>query len=125
MLGKIVLWGSAIIFSSYGLMCLISPSVPAGYAGLEMITGDGYVEIGAMYGGLQIGFGLFCLLGALRSDLHRPALISLVTVVGGLALGRLYSVLTGTEAIGTYTYGAISYEFITATLAAIALRKTA
>ena len=123
MLGKIVLWVSTITFISYGLMCLVSPSVPAGYAGLEMISGDGYAEIGAMYGGLQIGFGVFCLLGALRSDLHKAALTSLVVVVGGLAIGRLYSTLTGTEQIGTYTYGAMVFEFLTATLAAVALRK--
>ena len=123
MLGKIVLWVSTITFISYGLMCLISPSVPAGYAGLEMISGDGYAEIGAMYGGLQIGFGVFCLLGALRSDLHKPALTSLVVVVGGLAIGRLYSTLTGAEQIGTYTYGAMAFEFLTATLAGVALRK--
>jgi len=123
MLGKIVLWVSTITFISYGLMCLVSPSVPADYAGLEMISGDGYAEIGAMYGGLQIGFGVFCLLGALRSDLHKAALTSLVVVVGGLAIGRLYSTLTGTEQIGTYTYGAMVFEFLTATLAAVALRK--
>ena len=123
MLGKIVLWVSTITFISYGLICLVSPSVPAGYAGLEMISGDGYAEIGAMYGGLQIGFGVFCLLGALRSDLHKPALTSLVVVVGGLAIGRIYSTLTGTEQIGTYTYGAMVFEFLTATLAAVALRK--
>jgi hypothetical protein len=123
MLGKIVLWVSTITFISYGLMCLISPSVPAGYAGLEMISGDGYAEIGAMYGGLQIGFGLFCLLGALRSDLHKPALTSLVVVVGGLAIGRLYSTVTGTEPVGAYTYGAMTFEFLTATLAGVALRK--
>ena len=123
MLGKIVLWISTITFISYGLVCLISPAVPAGYAGLEMISGDGYAEIGAMYGGLQIGFGVFCLRGALRSDLHKPALTALVVVVGGLAIARLYSTLTGTEQVGTYTYGAMIFEFLTATLAGVALRR--
>ena len=88
MLGKIILWISAVIFVSYGLMCLFSPSIPAGYAGLSMNTGDAYAEIGAMYGGLQTGFGLFCLLGALRKDLHRPALTSLMLLVEGLALRK-------------------------------------
>ena len=123
MLGKIILWISAITFISYGLMCLVSPSVPAGYAGLEIISGDGYAEIGAMYGGLQIGFGVFCLLGALRSDLYKPGLIALVVVVGPLAIGRLYSTLTGIGEVGTYTYGAMTFEFITAALATVALRK--
>ena len=124
MLGKIVLWVSTITFISYGLMCLISPSVPAGYAGLEMISGDGYAEIGAMYGGLQTGFGLFCLLGALRADLYRPALALLVMVIGSLALGRLYSTISSSDPVGGYTYGAMAYEFTTAILAGLALRKS-
>lgn len=123
MLGKIILWASALIFISYGVMCLISPDVPAGYAGLSMNTGDAFVEMGAMYGGLQTGFGIFCLLGALRNDLFRAALTSVVLLVGGLALGRLYSLLTSTEPVGGYTYGAIIFEFATFLLAAVALRK--
>lgn len=121
--GKIVLWISAIIFISYGLACLLSPGIPAGYAGLSMTNGDAYAEIGAMYGGLQTGFGLFCLLAALKADLYRPGLALLVMVVGSLALGRLYSVITGIDPVGAYTFGAMAFEFATAILAALALRK--
>jgi hypothetical protein len=123
-LGKIILWISTVSFVSYGLMCLFSPVLPTDYAGLAMNSGDAFAEVGAMYGGLQIGFGIFCLLGALRKDLYRPALISLVLLVGGLALARLYSTLTGVESVGVYTYGAMGYEFVTALLAALALRKS-
>lgn len=123
MLGKVILWISALIFVVYGLMCLFSPALPAGYAGLTMDTGDAFVEIGAMYGGLQTGFGLFCMFGALRSDFYRPALTSILLLVGGLALGRLYSTLTGSEPVGGYTYGAMTFEFSTAILAGLALRK--
>jgi hypothetical protein len=125
MLGKAILWISAIIFIVYGLMCLISPSVPADYAGLVIGSGDAYVEMGAMYGGLQTGFGVLCLMGALRKDLYRPVLTTIVLVVGGLALGRLYSTLTVSEAIGDYTYGAIVFEFATAILAVVALKLSA
>ena len=124
MLGKVILWISAVSFVSYGLMCLFSPALPTGYAGLSMNSGDAFAEVTAMYGGLQTGFGIFCLLGALRKDLYRPALISLVLLVGGLALARMYSTLTGMESVGTYTYGAIGYEFVTALLAALALKKS-
>ncbi len=123
-LGKVILWISAIVFIPYGLLCLLDPALPAGYAGLTMGSGDAFVEIGAMYGGLQTGFGLFCLLGALRNDFYRPALTSLLLVVGGLALARLYSTVTSTEAVGSYTYAAMAYEFTTATLAGLALRRS-
>lgn len=124
MLGKVILWVSALMFIAYGLMCLFSPALPSNYAGLTMSSGDAFAEIGAMYGGLQTGFGIFCLLGALRTDLYRPALISLVLLVGGLALARLYSTLTSDIPVGSYTYGAMVYEFSTAILAGLALRKS-
>lgn len=124
MLGKAILWVSAVAFVSYGVMCLLDPYLPATYASLQIMSGDGFAELGAMYGGLQTGYGVFCLLGALRKDLFRPALTSLVLVVGGLALGRLVSTLTGTEAVGGYTWGAMAFEFATAALSVVALRKS-
>jgi len=121
-LGKIVLWISAVAFISYGLACFFMPALPAGYAGLGIESGDGFAELGAMYGGLQTGFGVICLIGALRADMFRPTLLMLAVVIGSLAIGRLYSTVTGAEAVGVYTWGAMAYEFATAILAAIALR---
>ena len=125
MLGKVVLWISAFSFISYGLTCFFAPDVPAAYAGLSITNGDAFAGLGAMYGGLQTGVGLFCLLAALRDEYYRPALMLLVMAIGLLALGRFYSTLTGTEAVGFYTYGALVYETITAILAAIALKLAA
>jgi len=48
MLGKFMLWLSASTFIAYGLACLFSPTLPAGYAGLALVTGDAVPEIGAM-----------------------------------------------------------------------------
>lgn len=123
MLAKIVLWISAIVLIGYGVVCLVSPGIPASYAGLVLTNGDAVAEIGAMYGGLQTGFGLFCLLGAMNASLERPALGLLVMCIGALALSRLAWTLTGASPVGMYTYGAMIFEFTTAILAAIALRK--
>ena len=124
MLGKIILWISGVVFIAYGLACFFSPALPAGYAGLDMTNGDAFAEIGAMYGGLQAGFGLFCVLAALKPEYTRAGLMLLVICIGLLAVGRLYSTLTGPGDVGFYTWGAMAYEFATATLAAVALRKT-
>ena len=123
MLGKTVLGISAVIFIAYGLACLFSPALPAGYAGLEMTNADAYAEIGAMYGGLQTGFGLFCLLAAIKAEYTRAGLVLLVFCIGLLAISRLFFTLTTTGPIGVYTWGAMAYEFTTAALAALALRK--
>lgn len=123
MLGKFILWLSASMFIAYGLACLFSPALPAGYAGLQFVSSDAVPEIGAMYGGLQTGFGLFCVLGALRADYYRPALMVLLLCIGGLALSRCYWAVTGAGEIGSYTLAAMAYEYTTAILAAIALRR--
>jgi hypothetical protein len=123
MLGKFVLWLSAIMFIGYGLACLLSPALPAGYAGLIISNGDALAEMGAMYGGLQTGFGAFCLLGALRTEYYRSALVLLLLCIGGLALARCFWAFGGDEVIGSYTYGALVYEYSTAILAALALRR--
>jgi uncharacterized protein DUF4345 len=124
MLGRVLLWVSALVFIAYGLACLYSPLLPAGYAGLTLSNGDAYAEMGAMYGGLQLGFGVFCLMGALRMDFRGPALTALVLLVGGLAVSRLYFTATGDEPVAGYTYGALVFEWLTAGLAALALKKT-
>ena len=123
MLGKFVLWLSAVVFIAYGLACLFSPALPAGYAGLEFVTGDALPEIGAMYGGLQTAFGVFCLLGALKTDYYRPALMLLLLCIGGLALSRCYWAIAGGVEVGGYTYGAMAFEYTIAILAALALRR--
>ncbi|MFT6289278.1 MAG: hypothetical protein ACJA09_004046 [Alcanivorax sp.] len=125
MLGKILLWISAVTFISYGLVCFFAPGVPAGYAGLTMTNGDAFAEIGAMYGGLQTGFGIFCLLAALRSEYFRAGLMLLALCIGMLALGRLYAFATGGNPVGAYTYGAFAYEMTTAILAIVAIKLSA
>lgn len=123
MLGKIILWVSAVIFITYGIACFFSPGLPAGYAGLVISNGDAFAEMGAMYGGLQAGFGIFCALAALKPEYYRSGLLLLVICIGLLGLGRLYSALVGTEAVGFYTWGAMGYELATAVIAFIALRS--
>ena len=123
MIGKFVLWVSTLLFVSYGFVGLVSPKIPAGFAGLGISTGDAFVEVGAMYGGLQIGLGLFCALAALRSEYFKAGLILLMLGIGSLALARFISTLVSVDPVTIYTYGALIYEALTAVVAAIALRN--
>ncbi|MEP5568411.1 MAG: DUF4345 family protein [Halioglobus sp.] len=123
MLGKIVLWAAGLIFVVYGAACFLSPELPANYAGLSIGNGDAYAEMGAMYGGLQFGFGLYCILCAVKPGFFRGGLTLLVMVIGCLAFARLYSAYSADWLVGGYTWGALAFEFSTAILAAVALRK--
>ena len=112
---------SAIVFIVYGLFGFFNPNIPADFGGLQIANGNGYAEIGAMYGGLQTGIGFFCLLAALRSDFYKAGLALLTIAIGSLALGRLFNAIATSDALTAYTYGALIYELITALLAAIVL----
>lgn len=123
MLGKILLWVSGAIFISYGIACFLSPELPAGYAGLSIGSGDAYAEISAMYGGLQTGVGIFCVICALQRGLQRAGLMLLAIGIGALAFARIYAAWDADWMVGFYTWGAFVYETATAALAAYALRR--
>ena len=123
LLGKTLLGVSALVFIGYGLVSLVSPAIPAGFAGLVISNGDAFAEIGAMYGGLQTGLGLFCALALVKPEFYRSGLILLLIAIGSLALARLVSVLITTDPVTSYSYGALGYEFTTAALALAALVK--
>lgn len=119
--GRAILGVSALVFIAYGLVSLVSPEIPSGFAGLEMSSGDAFVEIGAMYGGLQTGIGAFCLLAMLNTEYYRAGLAFLAIAIGTLAFARLISFLLASETVTVYTHGALIYEFCTAAFATIAL----
>lgn len=123
LVSRMILGMSALILMTYGLLCLVSPELPAEYSGLKISNGDAFAEIGAMYGGLQTGLGLFFLLGTAKREFCRPALVVLILAIGSLALGRLLSLLLTDQAVTAYTYGALGYELVTTCLALIALRR--
>ena len=124
LLGRTVLGVSACILMTYGLLCLVSPELPAKYSGLGISNGDAFAEIGAMYGGLQTGLGLFFLLAVMKSEFYRPALVVLMFTIGSLAFGRLLSLLITDQSVTAYTYGALGYELATACLAVIGLLRS-
>ncbi|MEE4279686.1 MAG: DUF4345 family protein [Halieaceae bacterium] len=107
-----------LIFAGYGLACAIDPGLAARLAGLEIVNGDGYAELGAMYGGLQTGVGLFLVLAALRPSLQPAALLLLVFGIGLLAVLRGASALRSSEIVTAYTWGALAFETLVTALAA-------
>lgn len=60
---------------------------------LNINTVNALNELRANYGGLQIGLGLFLLTGICCTSYVRPAVLAQVLIVGGLAAGRLVSMI--------------------------------
>jgi hypothetical protein len=115
----------ALIFIAYGAACGLDPSLPARLAGLSIAAADGYAEMSAMYGGLQIGVGLFLVLGALQPLLQRPALVLLVIGIGFLAAFRGIGVLRSEDVVTAYSWGALAFETaVTAIAAGLLLQRS-
>ncbi len=119
----IFLWVNAAAFIFYGLACLASPGLPAGYAGFELGNASGTVEIVAMYGGLQIGFGVLLVLGARNERMQSTALWAVALIVGSLFLGRVFGLWM--HGASSYNLGAAAYEATASALAIFALRSKA
>jgi hypothetical protein len=117
---RILLAFTGLMFAVYGLVCLVNPGLPAGYAGMELPGISASTEVVAMYGGLQTGLGLLFITWAWRPHLVVPALTVLLFSVGGLALARVTGLVR--SGVDPYNLGAVGYEATTAILAAVALR---
>lgn len=115
----------AVIFVGFGAACALDPELPARLSGLAVKSGDGYAELSAMYGGLQVGFGLFLLLAATQTLLQRPALILLVVAIGLLAAMRGLGVLRTDDLVTGYSWGALAFEtLVTAIAAGLLLQRS-
>ncbi|MDG2332666.1 MAG: DUF4345 family protein [Myxococcota bacterium] len=123
LLARILLWMNGASFLLYGLACLASPQLVAGYAGMELPGASAMTEVAAMYGGLQIGVGGFFIYHGLREERFQPGLMLMFVMLGSLALARTLGLLL--YGMSSYNLGATVYESLTALLALFAMRLIA
>ncbi|MES9925741.1 MAG: DUF4345 domain-containing protein [Candidatus Thiodiazotropha endolucinida] len=88
-----VLLSASLGIGAIGLGYLVSPQFMYGLYGIGLETVNELNMVRSAYGGLFFGFAILFLLGALRANLAKPALIALLTFMAGFALGRIVSVL--------------------------------
>lgn len=123
MFGKIILLLTGGIFAAYGIACIIDPSLPAEYMGVELGAAGGTVEFMAMYGGLQTAMGLLFLYTGLHAERNLAGLKVMALLLGGLGLTRLCGlILHGQD---SYNMGAVVYEITSMVLALVALKLAA
>ncbi len=119
-LARFVLIFTGISFFGYAVACFLFPvEVTGRVTGYGLEAAAGLIEARAMYGGLQAGFGLFCLLAGFRTKWTRPGLAAIACVMGGLVLTRCIAMGIHGPA-GANPWAAI-YEGITTALALLAL----
>lgn len=100
----------------YGIYCFLQPAFLADFAGVSALSTTGTIEIQAMYGGLQTGFGALALFGALRPAYAAPILLATVFQFGGLGGARLLGALSAGE-FSDYTTQGLAFELISTAIA--------
>jgi hypothetical protein len=83
-----------------GLLCLFQPRRTSQLVGYNLIGEKGFAEYSAVYGGLELGLGLFYLLATFTPDYHTVALVFSLCLYGGIVLARVYSILVHGKNIG-------------------------
>jgi hypothetical protein len=106
----------------YGLYCFARPDFLASFAGVSATTITGTVELQAMYGGLQVAFGALGLLGAMKTEHTRTALLAAAFLCGGLGLFRLLGALQFGE-FSAYTVQGLAFEIPSTALATWLYRR--
>jgi len=119
---KFVLIFFGLSFGAFGVWALIAPAALANLIHVTPETPGALTEIRAFYGGLEIGLAAFLL----RAAFHRPwmpgALIALVVVAGGIAIGRGIGLVIDSSISGVML-GALVWEAAGAILGSLAYLK--
>ena len=101
------LYLNVLIFAIVGVKSLFMPESMVGQLQLQAISIAGTGEMRGLYGGGFIGFALV-LLGGLRCKPLSPGLLmAMMTVMGGVVMGRMFSLAVDHEYPMTLTATAL------------------
>jgi hypothetical protein len=121
-LAKLTLWGAGLMMLVVGALHLFNPQMMMDTPQIQLSTVNHLHVVRAAYGGAYLGIAVFFLMGALGRIPTRAALLSVLVLFGGFALGRLVSLLVDGMPVGLYL-GVLSTEVFFAVCAALALRS--
>ena len=111
-----------LVAMPFGILSFINPGFLDAFAGVAATSTTGTVELRAMYGGMQMAFGVLALLGALRPAFTRTALLATAILCAGLGSSRLLGAIAASE-VSPYTRGGLVFELGSTGIAAFLLRR--
>ncbi|MDA0745702.1 MAG: DUF4345 domain-containing protein [bacterium] len=83
-----IVFAAGVLFGLTGVAFLVWPVELAGEIGIRLESPLAAVDVRALYGGLDLGIGLFLGYAALHRSLLRAGALLQVAVFGGLVAGR-------------------------------------
>lgn len=111
-----------LVAMPFGIVCFVDPGFLDAFAGVAATSTTGTVELRAMYGGMQMAFGVLALLGAFRPDFTRTGLLATAILCAGLGSSRLLASIAASE-VSSYTRGGLAFELGSTAIAALLLRR--
>ena len=83
----------ALAFSKTGIETLLDPQAVMNNVGIVLDNASAESSMRAVYGGLHLVFGLFCIYGIFKDPQQSLLLVALYTL--GFTIGRVSGILTG------------------------------
>ena len=123
MLAKIVLWLLGIGFLGFGAWALGAPRNFSEFVQFSLNSSLAVTEMRAFYGGLELGLGAFFILGALRPDLTKAALMAGAITMTTMAASRLFGLVVD-GSTGTILFSVLGVEVVSAAACIWALRAS-
>lgn len=121
---RLTLFGAGFMMLVVGALHLLNPQMMMREPGIALISTNHFHVIRAAYGGAYLGIAALFLGGALRRIDVRAALLAVVLIFGGFALGRIVSIVADGVPVPLY-FGVLGAELVFVACAVLALRKHA
>ena len=87
--GRIVLALGGLVFAAFGILYLVTPHAMAASVGVSMLSTGAVVDVQGIYGGLELGIGIFLGICAVDPAFTRVGLLAGMLVLGCVAVTRL------------------------------------
>ena len=113
---------NALVFVALGINGLFNPHGHMAPMDFVLTSASSLAEVRANYGGMHVGMGLLFLLGALKPEWSRAALLAMALFIGGLAVGRSFSLLVDGQP-KNLILAFIAIEWVGAAIAVWLLRR--
>ncbi len=117
--GLLLLNAAAFVF--FGLKWLFTPVAMATGLGIQLTNADAITDAQAVYGGLELGVGIFLVVCALRPAMLFSGLLAATLALSGLGLCRGLGVVLATTHVTGATWQLLATDLTGATLNALAL----
>jgi len=114
----------AIAFAAFGIQWLAAPHAMAQPLGIVLTNADATSDARAVYGGMEIGFGLFLAYCAFSATTRRTGLIGGMLALFGLGLARLAGIVVAPEAVSAGSHQLLAMDLGGAVLFAFGVGLT-